>query len=72
MVQSEFSLVSFCVVIWKVASKCSFCYFWLSHSTDSRSLLRNANQQPFQEGQCFRRTKGRDLLFSGDHCREIS
>lgn len=60
---SEVSHVVFCAVLWKVASKCLFYYLWLSHSTDSKSLLRNANQQPFQEGQCLERTKERSA-----HC----
>lgn len=35
-----------------------FYYLWPSHSTDSKSLLGNVTQRPFQEGQCLETTKG--------------
>lgn len=47
----------------KVASKYVFYYLRLSHSTDSKSLRRNANQQPLKSDNAPREQKERS-----DHC----
>lgn len=68
---SEFSHVSFCVVIQKVASKCVFC-LWLSHSTSKaywEMLLSNPFKRDNAQGE---QKKHAHCWDAGMFYREIS